>query len=91
MLRIKTLIIFCLFSLSCGIKGKPSPPLDPPWIGHGEVRRDQNKNHKSSPQEDQINGTNKETTSEPAVVSPPAPGPDSTKKEQNKTKKKKND
>lgn len=35
---IKTLLFLVLsgFFLSCGVKGKPQPPLDPPLLGRGE-------------------------------------------------------
>lgn len=91
MLRIKVLILFCLFSLSCGIKGKPSPPLDPPWIGNGEVRRDFNKNRKNEQPEVQNTDGTKVEPSGTTPASSSVSESDSLEKDQKKTKKKKND
>lgn len=93
MLRIKVLIFFCLFGLSCGIKGKPSPPLDPPWIGNGEVRRDFNKNRKNVQQEVQNGDSANVEPLGATAVSPTASesDSDSIEKDQKKPKKKKND
>lgn len=60
-----TLLI--IFGFGCGIKGKPSPPLDPPWIGSGRVvspeeRRKktiENKDLKKEATDEELNQTKK--------------------------------
>lgn len=41
-----SILLIVLLNFSCGIKGKPSTPLEPPWIGRGSVEREEKKNRK---------------------------------------------
>jgi hypothetical protein len=43
-------LIFLFFAISCGVKGKPLPPLEPPFIGNGKPTQSE-ANAKKKPSE----------------------------------------
>lgn len=49
MIKVLLAMTLTLFATSCGVKGKPLPPLEPPSIGTGEPqyqnKKDEKKNH----------------------------------------------
>lgn len=54
-LQTSSYFLILTLSFSCGIKGKPSPPLEPPWIGRGKVEREEKKTRKGLLTAEEVN------------------------------------
>jgi predicted small lipoprotein YifL len=61
-------VLFCLLSLvlaSCGVKGRPLPPLNPPTLGRGEPTYSEATKNKNTTKKSQSNSSDEEETAYP--------------------------